>query len=171
MTSSTWPKSRATCYFGAKAADCYSLGAEIIDGNPRSRAVHAKPRQQLVHQEARIIVNSARGALDKPPTRLDSSTPKRPWERPRENCNSEYFKTEDQAMARLRCAVLQFEPVRASIEHATVCLPRRSSRDDCAKQSSRRFGSRCTGKLGTEIAHQLSEIPFAPRPDYRYSAS
>jgi hypothetical protein len=77
-----------------KLADCYSLGSEIVDPGQEIKVEQCMRNldNNLSIKNLKIIVNSARGALDKSADDTGFVDAERLWEMTKENANSEYFK-------------------------------------------------------------------------------
>ena len=99
-----------------KLAECYSLGPEIVDaGNIKFSQCMRNLDNNLSIKKLKIIVNSARGALDNAADESGFVDAERLWEMTKENANSEYFKQGGfRAWRDYGCAVLlsssQFAP-------------------------------------------------------------
>ena len=151
-----------------KTADCYSLGAQTISG---TRLVVDQCMRNLDNnlsiKKLKIIVNSARGALDKAADETGYVDAERLWEMTKENCNSEYFKTGGFRQWRdYGCAVLlsssQFAPGMQACDG--VAYPVQIQVEMTVQNRAVDvLALGVQGKTGTEVAHQLSEDSIRAR--------
>merc|ERR1712091_778682 len=152
-----------------KLADCYSLGAEIIDGTNTKKVAQCMRNldNNLSIKKLKIIVNSARGALDKSADETGFVDAERLWEMTKENCNSEYFKTGGFRQWRdYGCAVLlsssQFAPGMQACDG--VAYPVQIQVElTVQNRAVDVLALGIQGKVGTEMAHQLSEDAIRAR--------
>ena len=152
-----------------KLADCYSLGAEIVDGTNTKKVAQCMRNldNNLSIKKLKIIVNSARGALDKSADETGFVDAERLWEMTKENCNSEYFKTGGFRQWRdYGCAVLlsssQFAPGMQACDG--VAYPVQIQVEMTVQNRAVDvLALGVQGKTGTEVAHQLSEDAIRAR--------
>ena len=144
-----------------KLADCYSLGAEVVDAaNIKFEQCMRNLDNNLSIKSLKIIVNSARGALDKSADETGFVDAERLWEMTKENANSEYFKQGGfRAWRDYGCAVLlsssQFAPGMQACDGVSYPVQIQVEMT-VQNRAVDVLALGVQGKTGGERAHQLS---------------
>ncbi len=144
-----------------KLAECYSLGVEQTHGtNYCFENCMRNLDNNLSIKKLKIIVNSARGALDKAADETGFVDAERLWEMTKENANSEYFKQGGfRAWRDYGCAVLlsssQFAPGMQACDGVSYPVQIQVEMT-VQNRAVDVLALGVSGKRGTELAHQLS---------------
>jgi hypothetical protein len=145
-----------------KLADCYSLGSEIVDPGQEIKVEQCMRNldNNLSIKNLKIIVNSARGALDKSADDTGFVDAERLWEMTKENANSEYFKHGGfRAWRDYGCCVLlsssQFAPGMQACDGVSYPVQIQVQMT-VQNRAVDVLALGIQGKLGTERCHQLS---------------
>jgi hypothetical protein len=144
-----------------KLAECFSLGAEEVDGNNiKFEQCMRNLDNNLSIKKLKIIVNSARGALDNAADETGFVDAERLWEMTKENANSEYFKQGGfRAWRDYGCAVLlsssQFAPGMQACDGVSYPVQIQVELT-VQNRAVDVLALGVQGKTGEERAHQLS---------------